>query len=65
MDKRKISNIKSYFQVVKSAANVSGDSEQISGENIVVNKCPIEIGVPNKLFHPNDSYVFPKRVFGK
>ena len=65
MDKRKISNIKSYFQVVKSTANVSGDSEQISGENIVVNKSPIEIGIPNKLFHPNDSYVFPKRVFGK
>ena len=65
MDKRKISSIKSYFQVVKSTANVSADSEQISGENIVVNKSPIEIGVPNKLFHANDSYVFPKRVFGK
>ena len=65
MDKRKISNIASYFQVVKSAANVSGDSELILGENIVVNKSPIEIRVPHKPFHPNNSYVFPKRVFGK
>ena len=40
MDKRKISNITSYFQVVKSTANVSADSEQTLGENIVVNKFP-------------------------
>ena len=65
MDKRKISNITSYFQVVKSAANVSADSEKILEEDIVVNKSPTEIRVPDKLFHPNDSYVFPKRVFGK
>ena len=63
MDKRKISNITSYFQVVKST--VSADDEQILGENIVVNKSPIEIRVPDKPFHPSDSYVFPKRVFGK
>ena len=37
MDKRKISNITSYFQVVKSAVNVSANSEQILGQNIVVN----------------------------
>ena len=37
MDKRKISNITSYFQVVKSAVNVSADSEQILRQNIVVN----------------------------
>ena len=65
MDKRKISNITSYFQVVKSTANISADSEQILGENIVVNKSPIEIRVADKPFHPNDSYVFPKRVFAK
>ena len=65
MDKRKISNIASYFQVVKSTANVSAASAQILGENIVVNKSPIEIRVPDKPFYPNDSYVFPKRVFGK
>ena len=67
MDKRKMSNITSYFQVVKSAANVSADSElrRKLGENIVVNKSPIEIRVPHKPFHPNNSYVFPKRVFGK
>ena len=41
------------------------ESEQISGENIVVHKSSIEPRVPNKLFHPNDSYVFPKKVFGK
>ena len=46
MDKRKISNITSYFQVVKSTANVSADSEQTLGKNIVVNKSPIEIRVP-------------------
>ena len=65
MDKRKISNKTSYFQVAKSTANVSADSEQILRENIMVNKSPIEIRVPDKPFHPNDSYVFPKRVFGK
>ena len=65
MDKRKISNITSYFRVVKSTANVSADSEKILEEDIVVNKSPTEIRVPDKLFHPNDSYVFPKRVFGK
>ena len=54
MDKWKISNITSYFQVVKSAANVSADSELILGENIVVNKSPIEIRVPHKPFHPNN-----------
>ena len=65
MDKRKISHITSYIQVVKSTANVSADSEQIFGENIVVNKSPIEIRVPDKPFHPNDSYAFAKRMFGK
>ena len=35
MDKRKISNITSYFQVVKSTTNVSADIKQISGENIL------------------------------
>ena len=65
MDKRKISNKTSYFQVVKSTANVSADSEQILRENVMVNKSPIEIRVQDKPFHPNDSYVFPKRVFGK
>ena len=59
MDKRKVSN-KHYFQVVKSTADVSADSEQILGENIVVNKSPIEIRIPDNLFHPHDSYVFPK-----
>ena len=42
MENRKISNITSYFQVVKSAVNVSADSEQILGENIVVNKSPVD-----------------------
>ena len=65
MDKRKVSNITSYFQVVKSTANVSADSELTLGKNIVVNKSPIEIRVPDKPFHPNVSYVFPKRMFGK
>ena len=65
MDKRKISNMTSYFKVVKSTANGSAVSEQILGEDIVVNKSSIEIGVPDKPFHPSDSYVFPKRVFGK
>ena len=65
MDKRRISNTASYFQVIKSTVNVSADSEQKLGENIVLNKSPIEIRVPDKPFHPNDSYVFPKRVFGK
>ena len=37
MDKTKISNIVSYFQVVKSVVNVSADSEQILGQNIVAN----------------------------
>ena len=59
-----MSNNTSYFQVVKSTTNVSADSEQTSGENAVVNKSPIEIRVPDKLFHPNDTYVF-RRVFGK
>ena len=31
----------------------------------MVNKSPIEIRIPDNLFHPHDSYVFPKRVFGK
>ena len=31
----------------------------------MLNKSPIETGLPNKQFHPNESYVFPKRVFGK
>ena len=31
MDNSKISNIKSYFQIVKSTANVSADNEQIVG----------------------------------
>ena len=65
MDKRKISNITSYFQVVKSTANVSANSEQILGENIVVYKSPMEIRVSDKPLHPNDSYMFPKRVLGK
>ena len=64
MDIRKISNIRSYFQVVRSTANASADSEQILGEHFVVNKS-IEIRVPDKPFYPNDLYVFPKRVFGK
>ena len=46
MDKRKVSKITSYFQVVKSTANVSADSEQTLGNYIVVNKSPIEIRVP-------------------
>ena len=46
-------------------ANVSGDSEQLLGENIVVNKSLSEIRVPDKPLHPNDSYVFPKKVFRK
>ena len=58
MENRKISNITSSFQVAKSAVNVSADSEQILGENIVVNKSPVVIRVPDKPFHPNDSYVF-------
>ena len=65
MDIRKISNIRFYFQVVKSTANASADNEQILGEHVVVNKSPIEIRVPDKPFYPNDLYVFPKRVFGK
>ena len=48
MDIRKISNIRSYFQVVRSTANASADSEQILGEHFVVNKSPIEISVPDK-----------------
>ena len=65
MDKREISNITSYFQVIKSTAKVSADSEQILGEKIVVNKSPVKVRVPDKTFHPKSSYVFPKRVFGK
>ena len=42
MENRKISNITSSFQVAKSAVNVSADSEQILGENIVVNKSPVD-----------------------
>ena len=53
MDKWKISNITSYFQVVKSTANVSADSEQILGKNIVLNKSPTEIRVADKQFHPD------------
>ena len=34
----------------------------MSGETIVLNKSPIEIRVPDKRFHPYDSYVFSKRV---
>ena len=49
--------------MVKFAANVSANSEQLLGDNIVVNKSAIEIRVQDKPFHPNDSYVFPKRVF--
>ena len=63
MNKRKISNITSYFQVVKFTANVSAASELTLRENIVVNKRPLEIRVPDKLFRQNDSHVFPKRVF--
>ena len=65
MNKRKISNIISYFQVVQSTANIFVDSEQILGENIVGNKCTINIRVPDEPLHPNNSYMFPKRVFGK
>ena len=65
MEVRKISNIRFYFQVVKSTANASADNEQILGEHFVVNKSPIEIRVPDEPFYPNDFYVFPKRVFGK
>ena len=57
MDKRKTSNTASYFQVVKCTANVSADRKQISGENIVVNKSPIEIRVPYKPCHPNGSCI--------
>ena len=60
MDNRTISNIKFHFQVVKSTANVSVDSEQILTGNIVVNTSPIEIRVPDKPFHPKNLYVFPK-----
>ena len=63
MDKRKLSNVTSYFQVVKFPANVSANSEQLLGDDIVVNKSAIEIRVQDKPFHPNDSYVFHKRVF--
>ena len=45
MDKREISNITSYFQVIKSTAKVSADSEQILGEKIVVNKSPVKVRV--------------------
>ena len=38
MDKRKISIVKSQFQVIKSTANFSVDSVQILGENIMVNE---------------------------
>ena len=38
MDKRKISIVKSQFQVIKSTDNFSVDSVQILGENIVVNE---------------------------
>ena len=31
----------------------------------MVNQSPIEISVPDKPFHSNDSYVLPKRMFGK
>ena len=31
----------------------------------MVNKSSIKIRVPDKPFHPNDSYMFPKGVFGK
>ena len=65
MDKRKISNITCYFKVIKSTDNDSVDSEQILGESIVVIESPIEIRVPDKPRHPNDSYMFPRRVFGK
>ena len=65
MDKKKISNITSYFQVVKSTADISADSEEIPGENAVVNKSSIKIRVPDKPFHPNDSYMFPKGVYRK
>ena len=65
MDKNKISNITSYFQVVKSTADISADSEEIPRENAVVNKSSIKIRVPDKPFHPNESYMFPKGVFGK
>ena len=58
MDKGKISNIISYLQTFQLI-------EQLLAENIVVNKSPIEIRVPDKSFHPKDSYVFPERVFGK
>ena len=54
----------SHFQVVKYTANVLADSEQISQKNIVLNKSLIEIRLPNKPFHPSDSLVFPKSVFG-
>ena len=64
LDKRIISNITSHFQVVKYTANVLADSEQILQKNIVLNKSLIEIRLPNKLFHPSDSLVFPKSVFG-
>ena len=50
MDKREISNITSYFQVIKSTAKVSADSEQILGEKIVVNKSPVKVRVPDKTF---------------
>ena len=65
MDKRKISNITCYFKVIKSTDNDSVDSEQILGESIVVIESPIEVRIPDKPLHPNDSYVFPRRVFGK
>ena len=56
---------KSYFQVVKFIANVLADSEQISVENTVVNKSPVEIRDPDKPSHSNDSYVFPRKEPGK
>ena len=58
--KEKISNITSYFQVVKSTANVSVDSEQILGENIVVNESAMEIRIPDKPSHANDYMCFLK-----
>ena len=31
----------------------------------MVTKSPIEIRIPDKLFHSKDSYLFPKRVYVK
>ena len=53
-----------YFLVVKSTANISADSEQILGQNIEVNKSPVELEFQINRFIQKTHMCFLKGCLG-